>query len=166
MAKKLIPDKIGLLFQMCWAIWKTRNDCIFNSNSPRPEKTIGLAFTANSDYLQAVFKGSSEGRRHKSVVRIGKWTPPPPGVTKFNCDGAYSSSRNKAAFGFLARDSGGSALVWRAGQVVALSASFVEAWALRIACGMAVDMGITEALFESDCKVLIDCINSDNAQGP
>lgn len=151
---------------MCWAIWKVRNHCIFNSNIPRPEKTIGLALTANSNYLQAMFNGSSEGGRHKQAVRVGKWNPPPASVCKFNCDGAYSSSRSKAAFGFLARNKGGSTLVWRAGRVVASSALFIEAWALHIAYGMAVDMGITKAVFESNCKVLIDYINSDNAHGP
>lgn len=51
----------------------------------------------------------------------------------------------------IARDSGDVAQLCRAGRTVASSAIFIKAWALHIACGMAVDMCISEAVFE--CKL-------------
>ncbi|KAI8550978.1 hypothetical protein RHMOL_Rhmol06G0148700 [Rhododendron molle] len=81
-------------------------------------------------------------------------------------DGAYLSSRSKAAFGVIARDSGGQALWWRVGRVMGSSAKVIEAWVLRIACSTALDLNLPEVIFESDCKALIDCLNSSSAQCP
>lgn len=71
-----------------------------------------------------------------------------------------------AAFGCLARDSGGGIQFCRSSRIVASSALVAEAWALCIACAMAVDMGISNAVFESDCRVLgvVDCMNKKNEQ--
>ncbi|XP_058222364.1 uncharacterized protein LOC131332256 [Rhododendron vialii] len=134
--------------EVCWAIWKARNDCIFNGVMPQPERTIDQAKRANFDYLQASFEDVKE--RATNPNRIVKWSPPPPSFIKFNCDGAFSSSRSLAIFGCLARDCGGRMQFFRSGRIVASSALVTEAWALRIACGMAVDMGISKAIFESN----------------
>lgn len=166
LGKEAGPEVVGLLFQTCWAIWKTRNDSIFNAVLPSPESTMIMAHHGNSDYLQAVFKLPKESGTISQPSRDGKWIPPPDSVIKFNCDGAYSSSRSKAAFGFLARDSGGQALFWRTGKVVASSALFTEAWALRIACVTAVDQEITRAVFEWDCKEIIDCLSREDYKCP
>lgn len=53
---------------------------------------------------------------------------------------------------------------YRSGRIVVSSALVTEAWALRIASGMAVDMGISKAIFESDCRAVIDCINNKGEQ--
>lgn len=71
-----------------------------------------------------------------------------------------------AAFSCLARDSGGGIQFYRSGRIVASSALVTEAWAVRIACGMVVDMGISTAVFESDCHVLVDCMNNKNELEP
>lgn len=49
---------------------------------------------------------------------------------------------------------------YRSGRIVASSALVTEPWALCIACAMALDMGVSKAISESDCRVAIDCINS------
>lgn len=166
LAKEAEPEVVSLLFQTCWAIWKTRNDSIFNGVLPCPERTVVMASLANSDYLQAVFQDAKDTKKCSKTPRVGRWHPPLGSVIKFNCDGAFLSSHSKAAFGFLARDSGGLALFWRSGKVIASSALFTEAWALRIACGMAMDMGIRAAMFESDYKEVIACLTKKNYQCP
>ncbi|XP_058185049.1 uncharacterized protein LOC131302422 isoform X1 [Rhododendron vialii] len=62
-----------------------------------------------------------------------------------------------AAFGVIARDCGRYAQVWHVGRVSVSSASSIEAWALRIACRTATEMGFSEVIFESDCQVLMNC---------
>lgn len=158
LAKVTNQEQVGFIFQVCWAIWKTRNDYVFNGVLPNPERTVDRAKLANSDYLMAVYNGPR--KIPEKVNREKKWIPPPPSSIKFNCDGAFSSSRSSAAFGCLARDSGGGIQCYRAGRIVASSALATEAWALRIACGMAVDLNLSSAVFESDCKELVDCINN------
>lgn len=46
------------------------------------------------------------------------------------------------------------------------SALPIEAWALRIACVVAKERNLSEVLFESDCKELINCINNSPEQCP
>lgn len=71
-----------------------------------------------------------------------------------------------AAFGIIARDSSGQAQVWRFGRVVASSAIFIEAWALRITCMVAVELKLEDAIFESDYLSLVHCLTKSNVQGP
>lgn len=125
---------------------------------------IHKASLANSDYLLAMFSGSIENSQSSS--RTGKWVPPPLSAVKINIDGAFKSSRSSAAFGMIARDRSGSALVWRCGKIVASSAILTEAWVLRIACDVARQMKFSEVVFESDCLELITCLQSVNSTGP
>lgn len=71
-----------------------------------------------------------------------------------------------AAFGIVARDSGGLAQLWRCGRVMLSSVLAIEPWALRIACAVAVEMNFPVVIFESDCKNLISCINDSKVQVP
>lgn len=52
LAKEPSREMVGENFQLCWAIWKARNDCMFNGNKPNPEETISRASKANCDFLQ------------------------------------------------------------------------------------------------------------------
>lgn len=164
LAKETSKETVGEIFQICWAIWKARNDYVFNGNTPNPEEVIYRASRANCEFLQA---NVSNLRTSASMLsRSTCWVPPPPLVFKFNIDGAFSSTHSMAAFGIIARDSSGQALVWRFGRVVASSAIFIEAWALRIACMVAMELKLEEAIFESDCLILIQCLIEENFQGP
>ncbi|KAI8537122.1 hypothetical protein RHMOL_Rhmol09G0001000 [Rhododendron molle] len=88
-----------------------------------------------------------------------------PSLLKINCDGAYKSSCSFAAFGVIVRDHSGSAQVWRCGRVKESSALAIEAWALRIACGLAIEYNFPAVIFESDCKCLIEIISGSNSNG-
>ncbi|XP_058201480.1 uncharacterized protein LOC131316197 [Rhododendron vialii] len=137
LAKETTKEDIGCIFQLCWAIWKSRNNW------------ATFAKVRNSPTVAAP---------------VGRRNPPPPGVLKINCDGAYQSSRSYAAFGIIARDSGGLARFLRCDRVKSSSALAIEAWALRIACAIALAMDVSVVIFESDCKNLIDSINDPKAQ--
>ncbi|KAI8536539.1 hypothetical protein RHMOL_Rhmol10G0265200 [Rhododendron molle] len=129
-----------------------------------PARVIEQAGLANVDYLQAVWKGLEEGLPRPS--RVVRWLPPPSSVIKINCDGAFKSSRSLAAFGIIARDSGGSARTWRCGRTMVSSALSIEAWALRIACVMAVQENFQIVILESDCKNLVSCISDSTSKCP
>lgn len=60
-------------------------------------------------------------------------------MAKFFCAGAFSTSRSYATFVVISRISGASAPLLDYGRVRAPFAIMVEAWAVWIACGMAMD---------------------------
>ncbi|XP_058198449.1 uncharacterized protein LOC131313970 [Rhododendron vialii] len=97
LAKETLPEEAAAIFQIFWAIWKARNSFVFSGKLPNPVDIIEKARMANCDYLSALFK--------KPVEKIPKpardviWSPPHPSIIKFNCDGAFNSSRSLAAFG-------------------------------------------------------------------
>lgn len=113
LAKETNREVVGAIFQMCWAIWKARNNFVFNGKKLVPSDVIEEAGKANVDYLQAVWTDLERGSPRSNQVE--RWSPPPLSVIKLNCDRAFKSSRSSAAFGILARDNGGSAQVWRCG---------------------------------------------------
>ncbi|XP_058208190.1 uncharacterized protein LOC131321203 [Rhododendron vialii] len=125
LSKESEREDVGLIFQICWAIWKDRNRCVFNDKNPRPEVVIEQARGANVDYLQTVCDKMQMDSTIRS--RVERWSLPPPSVLKINCDGVFKSSCSLAAFGIIARDSGGSAHDWRSGRVMVSSALMIEA---------------------------------------
>lgn len=49
--------------RLCCAIWKARNNCVFNGVLPIPERAIDQAKRANADYLQATFGGVKQSTK-------------------------------------------------------------------------------------------------------
>ncbi|KAI8572302.1 hypothetical protein RHMOL_Rhmol01G0186900 [Rhododendron molle] len=49
---------------------------------------------------------------------------------------------------------------------MAASTISIEAWALRIACGIAMDLNLDEDVFEFDCLELINCFKEPNSATP
>jgi len=162
LAKETRKEDVGEIMQICWAIWKARNDFVFNNKAVNPEEVIEHASRDNRDYLAAVCMGA--GRVIARQVGCSRWEAPSHSCLKINSDGAFNSSRGLAAFGVIARDSGGSAHWWHYGRVKVSSAIVIEAWALRIACAMAEERNINGAIFESDCISLVNSVNDASVE--
>ncbi|XP_058216651.1 uncharacterized protein LOC131327506 [Rhododendron vialii] len=154
-------EEDGAIFQIFWSIWKARNVFVFRGKIPIPEEVIEQASRGNSDYLSAVL--SKNPMVPRGVSQVERWVSPPP--SSLNCDGAHNSSCSLVAFGVVVRDHSGSAQVWRYGQVKVSSALAIEAWALRIACGLAMEYNFPSVILESDCKILIEMISGSSSLG-
>lgn len=120
---------------------------MFNNRLVNPKEVIEQALMANRDYLAAVCV--EVGRVPSRQIGSSKWEAPPHSCFKINSDGAFNSSRGLAAFGVIARYSGGSAHWWHFGRVRVSSAIAIEAWALRIAYAWAEERNINGAIPES-----------------
>ncbi|XP_058187986.1 uncharacterized protein LOC131304667 [Rhododendron vialii] len=127
LSKETTKEGVGTLFQICWGIWKARNNYVFEKKNPKPEEVIERTKKDVVDYLQAVCRKVQ--RLPAGAARLGRWVAPPPSILKINCDGAFKSPRSLAAFGIIVRDNGGSAQLWRCGRVLVYSALAIEAWA-------------------------------------
>lgn len=80
-----------------------------------------------------------------------------------NVDGAFINSFVLAGMGIIFRDKVGTILGGFGGSFLASSAFMAEASALRKAVVMAISLNLPNVVFESDCKVLVDCVNSGSA---
>ncbi|KAI8573093.1 hypothetical protein RHMOL_Rhmol01G0251900 [Rhododendron molle] len=97
------------------------------------------------------------------------WTKPiwfGSGKSYWVQDGLINSADSLAAFGVIARVSGGKPQLWRVGRIPAVSATSIEAWALRIACATAFELNLFEAIFESDCLEVINAVLDAKSSGP
>lgn len=56
-------EDVGEVFQLCWAIWKARNEWVFNGYKPNPRLVISAASQANIDYIFALFAGAEDTHR-------------------------------------------------------------------------------------------------------
>lgn len=46
-------DILGTISQICWAIWKQRNEWVFSQQKPNAERTLKHAFQVHEDFLAA-----------------------------------------------------------------------------------------------------------------
>lgn len=92
------------------------------------------------------------------VSRSLPWVAPTNGGVKVNVDGAFDKSLNSGGIGIIFRNEAGNIVDGFCGVVDAASAIMVEAWALRIAIGMMMDLGLHVAMVESDCAILVECV--------
>ncbi|CAN1781324.1 Putative ribonuclease H protein At1g65750 [Linum perenne] len=102
----------GILFgNICWILWKTRNERIF-SNSRVPASGVAAQChhwsTAVSEALSRT--GSLPCASSSRFVANVAWDPGPAGWVTLNTDGSFDRGRRRASAGGLLRDSEGKCL--------------------------------------------------------
>ncbi|KAK9984734.1 hypothetical protein SO802_034259 [Lithocarpus litseifolius] len=96
----------------------------------------------------------------KSVMHDrGQWTNPSPQWYKVNVDGAVFESQQASGVGVIIRDHGGMVAAALSKKVLCpLGPLEVEAKALEEAVDFAWDVGIRDAHFECDSKMIVDAV--------
>lgn len=154
---------VALFYNILWAIWKARNEFIFESRSICPMYTIYTAvdscdkfLAANSNADQTVPAGDSLN------VEVQRWQPPSGDAVKVNIDAATNLDIQKGAIAVIVRDSGGNMLTGISKKIHCNCAIQAEAFALREAILLIEALGLHQVEIESDCKPIVDCFKSDN----
>ncbi|KAK9934147.1 hypothetical protein M0R45_021301 [Rubus argutus] len=94
-----------------------------------------------------------------------RWSPPPPGHIKINFDAAWINETKLTGIGVLARDCHGSLIDGSSLLCLSGSPLEAEARAALTAVTLANKFHHVPIIFESDSKVLVDCISmNDSAQ--
>ncbi|XP_062104232.1 uncharacterized protein LOC133815403 [Humulus lupulus] len=153
---------LNLIPMLCWALWKSRNDLIWNQRSMEVAEIVSLARNSLSQWKSAQDRTfdlslglvlSSDGN--------AIWSPPPPGFIKVNSDAALFSSPDRFSFAIVARNQSGELLEARAPCREGLvEPDFAEAIGIKEALSWIKAKGWRNVMVESDSLVSIQAIRS------
>lgn len=93
---------------------------------------------------------------------VSIWIPPPAGFTKVNCDVATKKGSSIVAIAALCRDDMGRIVGGRASKGYANTVLQGEAMAARLAGTVLEELQISNAIIESDNKMLIQLCSTEN----
>ncbi|XP_057430540.1 uncharacterized protein LOC130723502 [Lotus japonicus] len=141
-------DAIAEWQTAAYVLWEARNKLVFEG---RPFSCDAVVRRT----LQLVQRPSSaQVSRQPGIVLETVWRRPEEGMIKVNVDASFKSATDSGS-GLIARDSEGQVLAAAASYpVVASSPVLAEAWALRWAIILALELGFRRVCFETDCLLL------------
>lgn len=109
---------------------------------------------------EKIVKGTKP-RNAAAVQMQERWTPPPEGFLKINCDGAFLPELKVGAWGFVIRDHTGDSIAAGAGKLYkAFQAMHAETVGCLEALKAARDLGIGNIILETDCLNLVKALKS------
>ncbi|KAK7860161.1 putative ribonuclease h protein [Quercus suber] len=150
------PGLTERFISVCWGIWKERN-IIRTGGSSKP----GRVTLKNSLGLMNEYQLANEGSRNPAAgppEQIG-WKPPSQGQYKVNTDGAVFANQRKVGLGVLIRDCSGAVIAALSSPMVGLLGALeTETKALEIGMRFALDVGIRDAVFESDALEVVNAV--------
>ncbi|XP_043710286.1 uncharacterized protein LOC122659213 [Telopea speciosissima] len=121
----------------------------------KSEKTYKEFWEATSSVSQTHHQ-SKDCYSTQQISSSSRWTPPPPDVTKINCDAAWNSKTKHGGIGIILRDESGFPISAYSCGIQCDSALIGEAYAIRSGLLHAATLGFTRMMVESDCQKLIN----------
>ncbi|KAL4355068.1 hypothetical protein GQ457_06G018210 [Hibiscus cannabinus] len=157
-------DVCSLMAFLLWAIWKSRNNLVFDGTPDTPVDVWKRAEEACEEFL-----GTKKGLRenvsplpnsvtNQSVQNL--WSPPPMGSFKICCDAAFDKLTGQATVAAIIRDCTGTIVAGDMKRLLAPSASSAEASAIRLRVSLALSADLENVIFEFDCREMIETLNS------
>ncbi|XP_062080489.1 uncharacterized protein LOC133785255 [Humulus lupulus] len=102
-------DIIAKVAMVSWAIWRARNELVWNEKTSSVGVVVVVAITHLDNWLAAKNKELSDPRASLfDAHEIERWAKPLENVVKINCDAAVFSVDVKYGIGWLAQDFEGS----------------------------------------------------------
>lgn len=151
-------EEFADFIHMAWGFWYRRNKMIHELVNLPPVQVMNFLLSkkrVQSDGLQA------HGLSKRMIYR---WYPPPSNWVKLNCDGALFFDQNKIGIGAILRDAQGSVIMALSkGEEEFLEPEIVEAMAVLRGLQICLNIGFKNLVIESDCKNLVDEVNSEEA---
>ncbi|KAL8100447.1 hypothetical protein AgCh_032636 [Apium graveolens] len=147
---------------ICWALWRNRNDLVWNQRHASVYKTVAAAKQylsqwslaqnrSTSALLQPAFEGDG------ACI----WVNPQHNSVKISADAAVFEDKDAVGFGLIARDSNG--VLIQAKSIVhksSVSPVLAEAMAIKEALSWIDEMHWKECTVVSDCLVVVQAIRS------
>uniref|UniRef100_A0A803Q9L8 Reverse transcriptase domain-containing protein n=1 Tax=Cannabis sativa TaxID=3483 RepID=A0A803Q9L8_CANSA len=153
---------IESISMLCWALWRCRNDFIWNNTQPSVDKIISSAKLTLDQWksAQSLTKTLSNSRP-PTVESLERWTKPTYPMIKVNVDGATFAEQKSFGWGFVARDHDGSFLkAHQSSKLGLVRADIAEAVAIKEALSWIKANNWQNVQVESDCLNVVSAINS------
>ncbi|XP_030502362.2 uncharacterized protein LOC115717515 [Cannabis sativa] len=156
------PEIIEEGVMMCWSIWKTRNDVVWNQKNCFAADVVCTArlILAQWKYAQSrkfdplhVPAGTFEGSE--------RWSKPDANKLKINVDGAVFVAENAYGSGIVVRDDGGRLIEAVASYVTGgTQPKLAEIMRIKEALSWVKRKGIQDVVIESDSLLSIQALES------
>uniref|UniRef100_A0A803NYV7 Uncharacterized protein n=1 Tax=Cannabis sativa TaxID=3483 RepID=A0A803NYV7_CANSA len=149
---------------VAWAIWKARNELLWNKNVTRAAEVITTATTVLNQWKTAAANRFSPlpAVVNNTSNHDNNWTAPDAGFLKVNVDGAVFSASGSFGVGGLARDSNGQLIeafcMHKAG---CFQPSLVEAIGVKEALSWIKNKGWEHVTLETDSLVVVQALQSN-----
>lgn len=93
------------------------------------------------------------------------WRPPPLDVVKICMDASFDKVIRQVTIGAIRRNHEGIVVTDLVKKMIATSPLVVEAQAMREAASLAVNLGMTQVILESDCLELVRPVEGELRKG-
>lgn len=101
-----------LSFWLCWHIWKSRNEFIFNKQNVAPIEDVERSLSVAKEWIEVFNLSESEYLTHRRPPRQDSdWEPPPEGWVKCNFDSSFRNDMEDIGVGWIILDSTGHHIV-------------------------------------------------------
>jgi ribonuclease HI len=154
---RLSISQVALAAMTLWSLWKCRNSKLWDNVDTPPLVVINRARDTLYEwsYMQQA-KNSMQEITHDAL-----WEKPPLTVVKCNVDCALFNNNSIMGYGLCFRDSMGHFLLGMSNyEFHRVTPSEAEATGLLEAVKLAIARGMQSVIFESDCKIVVDAVNS------
>ncbi|XP_028110664.1 uncharacterized protein LOC114309167 [Camellia sinensis] len=154
-------ERLGEAATIGWCLWKAHNEWVFNQFEVNPMQVIRQASFLRREGCSVVALADSSPVSVNSAVQIcNRWTPPPHGMFKVNCDTSFASKGKKTSLAVILQDWKGHLIDGVVSIVHTSSVTQGEARAIWLACMFLQALGLSNFQVESDCKSVIDlCVS-------
>ncbi|XP_072079573.1 uncharacterized protein [Arachis hypogaea] len=164
--KEMQDELISRLGFLCWSMWKSRNQYVFQNIGINPKSTIIRAAISESEYKRAIDKVQSiQNNRTRERGRRVTWIAPPKDWLKINIDASFCSQTGRAVTTAVVRNWKGSVITGSATKIITNSSLSAEAYAFREALIMAQNLQFDKSIIETDCQALAQALKSKGSIG-
>lgn len=149
----------ALVAALLWVIWNARNKWLFEGKKENPIIAVARAESVVESYRKVKqpemnFVGSQKAEE------LNQWCPPPKDWLKINVDAAVDADKQMAGLGVVIRDQEGNckAAAVKTSKVFG-SVAMAEAAAMEWGLQVALRVGVTAGIFESDSLEVVELVN-------
>lgn len=151
-------DMGALLASICWFLWKARNKTHFENQKWNSSRILEESFVICSEFKEANASTCASFNNAAPSPPVN-WCLPPPGIIKFNVDGAVDMSGGLVGVGIVARDHAGQILGTVSIPFPGLfSPRTAEALGFREALITAANKGFSSIIVEGDSIQIVQAL--------